>query len=366
MKKTVLISGASIAGLTMAYWMNRYGYEVTVVELAAKPRQGGSPIDVRGDALDVAERMGILDRIQQAKLATEGLEFVNARNEVQGTMLVDEIGAERPGEDIELRRDLLVSILYETAGNEIEYLFCNSIQQLVQTADEVTVTFKDGITRPFDYVFGADGVHSAVRRLVFGDEQQFTRFLGLYFTILEVDETLGRKNHGRMFSEPGKMATIYSYSNKADCILVFRSPELQYNYRDTAEQKQLVTAAFAQSAWKIPEILTTLNQAENIYFDQVCQIRMPSWSSGRVALIGDAAHCAAFPTGMGSSLAMLGATILADQLVAANGDYARAFSAYDSSFRPFVETVQETVFGGIEFLVPETAAAIDARNAMAN
>jgi 2-polyprenyl-6-methoxyphenol hydroxylase-like FAD-dependent oxidoreductase len=360
-QKTVLISGASIAGLTMAYWMNHYGYRVTLVETGASPRIGGSPIDVRGGALDTARRMGILKNIQDARLGTEGLDFVNAQNQTLSTMLVENIGPLRPGEDIELRRDDLVNILYRQTGQAVEYLFNNRIQNIVQHSTHVEVTYRDGIRRDFDFVIGADGLHSGVRKLVFGPEEQFKHPLDLYFAIFEVDDNIGKRNRGQMYNTPDTMATIYCYNKKADAVLVFRNAALTYDYRDPEAQKRIVRDAFAGGQWKVPQLLEELGRVKHFYFDQVCQIKMPCWSRGRVALIGDAAYCPGFPTGMGSTLAMQGAGILADAL-AENADHKVAFQQYEEQFRPIVDTLQATVYEGISFLLPETQEAIDRRN----
>ena len=364
-EKSVLISGASIAGLTMAYWMDYYGFKVTVVEIGAAPRRGGSPIDVRGDALDTARRMGILDAIKAAKLPTEGLKFMNAQNEVQGIMLVEEIGAIRPGDDTELRRDDLVDILYENAGSDITYKFSNRITHLAQDADKVNVTFKDETTGTFDFVIGADGIHSGVRKLVFGEEEQFTYFLNYYFSVFEVDGSLGEKHYGHMFNTPDNMATIYFYNaDAADAILAFRAPDkITINRNNIHEQKEIVIKAFDGIGWKVPQLIEELKRSETFYLDQGCQIKMPAWTKGRVALIGDAGYAPAFPTGMGSTLAMQGAKVLADAL-AEFENYEIAFNSYNERMRPVVEDLQATVYEGMAFVLPETEEKINKRNKM--
>ena len=364
-EKSVLISGASIAGLTMAYWMDYYGFKVTVVEIGAAPRRGGSPIDVRGDALDTARRMGILDAIKAAKLPTEGLKFMNAQNEVQGIMLVEEIGAIRPGDDTELRRDDLVDILYENAGSDITYKFSNRITHLAQDAEKVNVTFKDETTGTFDFVIGADGIHSGVRRLVFGEEEQFTYFLNYYFSVFEVDGSLGEKHYGHMFNTPDNMATIYFYNaDAADAILAFRAPDkITINRNNIHEQKEIVIKAFDGIGWKVPQLIEELKRSETFYLDQGCQIKMPAWTKGRVALIGDAGYAPAFPTGMGSTLAMQGAKVLADAL-AEFENYEIAFNSYNERMRPVVEDLQATVYEGMAFVLPETEEKINKRNKM--
>ncbi len=360
MNKTVLISGAGIAGLTLAYWLNRYGYKVTVIETAAGPRKGGAAIDVRGEAVGIADRMGILDKIKVKKITTS-VEFVDADNKCLATL--KNFGEDNLKQDIELNRDDLVAIIYEAANTDIEYLFNNRIKTIHQDNDKVLVTFENGEKLNFDFVFGADGVHSSVRKLVFGDETLYNHFFGAYFAILKVEETLGKLNRGKLFNLPNKLAAT---SDNGNSFVLFRSPKLNYAYRDDAAYKNILMENFAGCGWKTADILKAMTNSENLYFDEVCQIKMSSWTKGRIALIGDAAHCSGFPTGMGTSLAMQGATILANELMTANGDYNSAFSKYNSAFHPFVEAIQGTIINGLDFLVPKTEEAIKVRNAMLN
>jgi len=364
MKKSVLIAGASIAGLTMAYWMERQDYQVTVVEIGVAPRMGGSPVDVRGNALDTAKRMGILEALKRTKLQTMGLEFMNSKNELQGTMLVEDIGSLRPGDDIEIRRDDLVNILYENIKDGVEFKFSNRLKTLYECNENVTVTFNDGTEGVYDLVIGADGIHSGVRKLVFGAEEQFANFLNFYFSTFKVSDGLGKKNYGQAYNTPKNLAVIYHYNHDfADGFLTFRAnKQLRYNRHDVEEQKQIVITAFEGVGWKVPQMIEELKKPDsNFYLDQGCQIKMPNWTKGRVALIGDAAYAPAFPTGMGVTLAMLGATTLADAL-AENADYKTAFDQYETTYRPTVDALQSTVYDGIAFLLPETEEAIDARN----
>ncbi len=355
MRKTALVSGASIAGLTMAYWLNRYGFKVTVVEISAGLKLGGSPIDIRGEALDAVKRMGILEKIQEVSLITT-IEFVNAQNECVGTL--SGLGKDDSGQDIEIHRNQLIQIIREAASTDIEYLFSNTIETVDQDGEKVMVTFKDGQTRNFDFLFGADGVHSNVRKLVFGAEENFNYFCGAYFAVLNADEHIEGQNAGIMYNMPNKMAGI---SSKGNTILLFRSPKLDYDYRNTTQHKQIHTAHFSGEGWEIPDILKTMTDSDRLYFDEICQIKMSSWIKGRIALIGDAAHCAGFPTGMGSSLAIQGATILADAMVE-NDDYPTVFQKYNDTFRPVAEQAQSFVYAGLSFLLPETQEAIDNRN----
>ncbi|NSL86918.1 FAD-binding monooxygenase [Chitinophaga sp. Mgbs1] len=355
MTKRVLISGASIAGLTLAYWLNKYGYKVTVVEISKGLRRGGSPIDVRGEALNVAKEMGILEKIK-AKEFFHTDEIVNAKNETIITFSLN-AQAEYLG-DIEIQRDDLLDILYENIPtNEVDIMFENKIEKLVQYEDNVEVTFKNGSSNTFDFVFGADGTHSAVRKLVFGEEEKYSKFYGEYFAFAEAPNIKTKPNVGVLYNEPCKFAALYPFKNAVNALVVFRSPKLNWDYRNHEQHKQILKETFQNSSWKIPEILDAMLRSDNLYFDEVCQIHMPSWTQGRVALVGDAAHAASFHTGMGTSLAMQGATVLAKELYS-NDHYETAFTKYNDTYRPFVESVQAKIHRGINYLVPETEEGI--------
>lgn len=357
MQKQVLISGAGIAGLTLAYWLNRYGYKVAITEIAKTIRKGGSPIDVRGEALAVAEQMGVLQKIK-AKEFIHTDEIVNVKDE---TLVHFSINAQTEySGDIEIHREDLATILYENIPHsEVEFLFDNRIEKMLDSGDKVKVTFKTGEQRNFDFVFGADGTHSVVRKLIFGDEEQYSKFFGAYFAISETpDIKPNRANPGAlMYHEPGKMAALFPFKEATNAFLVFRSPQLKFDYRNTDQHKQILEANFSNSSWRIPEILDAMLRSDNLYFDEVCQIHMPSWTKGRVALLGDAAHTTSFPTGMGTSLAMQGATILANKLNA-NNEHQTAFMQYNESYKPYVENIQSRINRGLNWLIPETEEGI--------
>jgi 2-polyprenyl-6-methoxyphenol hydroxylase-like FAD-dependent oxidoreductase len=344
--QTILISGASIAGLTLAYWLKRHGFHVTVVELAQGPRLGGSPIDVRGQALDVAEWMGILPQIRAAQIGTDGMTFVNAEGQPVAQMDPNQFD-EKVGEDVELRRDVLINMLYDLTKENVEFLFGNTIQTLTQEAYGVDITFADGQARRFDLVLGADGLHSAVRRLTFGEEARIVHHLGLYVALLEIDRGVYGQQKNRVIfyrSPAGRTAGLSHYPDQDYAMFVFRAPKLSYDYHSLEEKKQLLINAFAEeSGWEVPNLLSIVKAANDLYFDEVSQVRMSTWSQGRVALIGDAAHCTAFLSGMGSTLAMVGASVLANELAKAQGDYQHAFAQYEQLLRPLVEPTQARV-----------------------
>jgi 2-polyprenyl-6-methoxyphenol hydroxylase-like FAD-dependent oxidoreductase len=360
MKKQVLISGASFAGLTLAYWLNKFGYGVTVVELGNELRTSGSPIDVRGEALDIAREMGIYDQIKANEFVHTD-EIVNAEDQTVATFAINTL--EEYLGDIEIHRGDLVKIIYDTIPkDEVEIIFHNSISTLIQHEDNVEVSFEKGQHKSYDFVFGADGTHSAVRNLAFGPEDEFKKFLGVYFAFAKADQIqTGRpKSTGIVYRELGKQAVIYQFKNGANAILLFRAPKLDWNYRNHDQSKQILKEYFAGNTnWKLPVILDSMLRADDLYFDEACQIHMPSWTKGRVALIGDAAYAPSFFTGMGTSLAMQGATLLAKELHA-NEDYQIAFEKYNEVFKPFVEHIQAKVTYGLKVQLPETEEELQA------
>ncbi|WP_293936172.1 FAD-dependent monooxygenase [Sphingobacterium sp. UBA5996] len=358
MKKKVLISGASFSGLTLAYWLNKFGYSVTMVELGKDLRTGGSPIDVRGEALDIAREMAIFDQIKQNEFVHTD-EVVDANDQTLATFSINSL-SEYLG-DIEIHRGDLVKIMYEIIPEkEVNIVFGDSISALVQHDDRVDVSFEKGRPQSYDFVFGADGTHSIVRKLVFGPEADFKKFLGVYFAFANVDQiqTGRHKSTGIVYRELGKQAVIYQFKHAANAILLFRAPKLDWNYRDRQQPKEILNEYFGENRnWKIPQIMEAMLQTDELYFDEACQIKMPSWTKGRVALIGDAAYAPSFFTGMGTSLAMQGATLLAKELQG-NTDYQIAFANYNARFRPFVENIQARVEHSLKIQLPETEAEL--------
>lgn len=346
----ILISGASFAGLSTAHWLVRMGHEVTIVELAPALREGGTAVDIKGNTVDIARRMGLLDDIRANRLHLERWEMKNAQDVTERAL---EIPPDR--EEFEIERTVLLHLLFATVKDRVEMIFDNSITAL---GDEVS--FAKGPPRRFDLVIGADGVHSRVRKLAFGDEARYSHFLGQYFSISIVDKLLIERDTAQMYNEPGRAVMLNAYKDKTDVIFAFATDDLL----DVREPRQLIAERFAHNGWRTKELLAEVQHASSFYFDKLCQIRMPEWSKGRVVLVGDAAYCASPAAGMGGSLAIDGAAALCDAMRAHGDDLAAAFRDYDQRFRPFIDEIQaDAVRNGLENLVPLTEAAIRARNA---
>jgi 2-polyprenyl-6-methoxyphenol hydroxylase-like FAD-dependent oxidoreductase len=356
-----LISGASIAGLTLAHWLAAYGFRPTVVERSPGLREGGNGVDVRHLAVNVAERMGIMPRIRAASADVLGMKFVDADNRATAR-----IGTQEPN-SVEIMRGDLVALLHETARDGVEYLFGDSVSGLDQDENGVTASFGHADPRRFDLVIGADGLHSNVRRLAFGPEARFIRHKDHYFAFANADAGLGEDRWVTMFNLPGKMAGIYRSGNhaQAKAYLVFRSAPLTYDHRNVEQQKRLVREAFAdRSRWRIGELLDATMADPDFYFDALAQVSMPSWSNGRVALAGDAAWCASPASGAGAELALVGAYRLAGELAAAGGDHGVAFPRYDAGVRPLVKKKQQ-IGPNVRLIVPKTAAGRRVRDGLA-
>lgn len=362
-RRTALVSGASIAGLSTAFWLNRLGYKVTVIEIANEPRTAGAAIDLRGDTVEIAKRMGIYEQLKSERLHVDLIEFKNADDVTEGSVLLNEDNSEDADDGIEIERDKFLGIIFERLKNDVEFIFNNSITSLKESEDDIQITFKIGPQRSFDLVFGCDGIHSVVRKTWFGHEAKYSYFLEAYFSITIVNKLLIKQKTMQMFNVPDKAITL-NYNGKTDIIFCFYSEkEIPYDYRDTEQQRKIILEQFAGQNWRTSELLKEVQDSKTFYFDKFCQIKMPSWTKGRVALVGDAGYCASPAAGMGASLSMNGAAALADALEKHNGNFNLAFQDYNKNLRPFIEEVQATAELNVrENFIPRTEEAIRKRN----
>jgi 2-polyprenyl-6-methoxyphenol hydroxylase-like FAD-dependent oxidoreductase len=365
--RSVLISGASIAGPALAYWLDRYGFDVTLVERADAIRSGGYPIDVRGTAIDVVERMGVLSQLRAAHVDTRKLRFADADGNPIATIAPEDLSGGVAGRDIELPRGALTSVLYDrTRDQEIRYRFDDSIDALKDDGAGVDVRFRSGAEQRFDIVIGADGMHSNTRALVFGPEAPFNRYLGFCFNLFSVPNDAGLSHEAVVCAEPGRAAGVYAVgdSHTLQAFLIFATDEPPFDsHTDVDKQRQRTAEIFSHGGWISRRLVEAMQRADDLFFDTVSQIHMPRWSSGRVALVGDAAHAPSFLSGQGSSLALVGAYVLAGEL-AAHADPADAFASYERIARPFMEANQAlAIRKGGSLLLPRTQEELDARNA---
>lgn len=359
----VLISGASFAGLSTAYWMTKLGYQVTIVEAAGSIKKGGTPVNIMGRTIDTMKRMGLFEQVVANQIIMQGSEFKNADD----VTLRQELGRQNHPEheeEYEIERDVLLNLLYEAVKGDVQFIYGDSITGLEEADNYATATFKHSPTQTFNLVFGCDGIHSVVRQLWFGPEAEFSHFLKAYFSITIVDRLLIPEFTMQMYSEPGRTVMLNAYNGKTDICLAFASEqEMVYNYRDEQQKRSLITDAFKDVGWRTPELLREVDQCITFYFDKLCQLKMPSWTKGRVALVGDAGYCPSPAAGRGGSIAIDGAAALAEAFEKYPADIEQAFLYYNQSFRPFIEEVQTGVTDfALDVLLPKTQEAIDQRN----
>ncbi|MEV4286302.1 FAD-dependent monooxygenase [Nonomuraea bangladeshensis] len=361
-RRKVLVSGASIAGPTLAFWLNRHGYDVTVVEKAGTIRAGGYPIDVRGTALEVVRRMGILPRLRDAHIDLRRLTFLNEDGGEVASVHPHNVTGGVAGHDLEVRRGDLTEALYAAVRDDVEFVFNDCIETLDQSGDGVDVILRGGGSRRFDMVLGAEGMHSRTREMVFGPEEPFHRYLGYCFAVFTMRNTFGLSHETVMWNTPGRAAALYATGDDdVHAFLTFARPEPPFDaFPNPEAQRKLVASVFADAGWEVPGMLAAMRDADDVFFDAVAQIRMPRWSSGRVAVVGDAAYAPSFLTGQGTSLALVGAYMLAHSL--ADRDHAAGFATYEQDTREFVNLNQGLVGEGGATLFPATAEALRQRN----
>ncbi|MEV6343921.1 FAD-dependent monooxygenase [Actinoplanes sp. NPDC051851] len=358
----VLISGASIAGPALAYWLGVHGHRPTIVEIASALRPGGSAVDFRGELhLGVLRRMGVLDELRAVETHGKAMRFVDENGARQM-----EWPAEMAGGDLEVAREDLARVLCAAGADHTEYLFGDRITAMTEHAGGVDVTFASGTERTFDLVIGADGVHSGVRRIAFGPESSFVKHLGYYVAGWEVPNRWGLSPDLVMHNLPGRMIGVsadHRDPSRAGVTVAFASPALTYDRHDPAAQHEIIRDRLGGMGWMAPELLADISPA--MYFDQICRVDVPGWGRGRVALVGDAA-CGATLGGQGTGTAVVCAYVLAGELARAGGDHRTAFAAYERRIGRFARGTQKGGDTTGAFLAPKTARGIRLRNTLNN
>ncbi|ALI24983.1 Oxidoreductase [Mycolicibacterium fortuitum] len=356
----VLISGASIAGPVLAYWLSRHGFDVTVVERSPALRKtGGHAVDLFRPAMEISERMGVLPDIEAHATGTTRM-FIHRPGSSRPARLdyVKLIGA-MSDRHVEIMRDDLSEIYYRAGRDDVEYLFGDTITSISADGD---VTFEHSPPRRFDVVVGADGLHSGVRRLTFGDNVAES-FLGGYLSVVSVPKDLARDGEMTGYLKPGHMAGIYTadHLDDARAVFIFRPTQpLDYDYRDVDRQKAQLHAAFEHTSPEVDRWLEEIPRTPTFYFDAITQLQMRTWSRGRVTLVGDAGYCPGPAVGGSTSLAVYGAYVLAAEMVRAGDDHAAAFAAYERTLLPRVEGSRKLAAVNAKTVVPMSGWGIRA------
>jgi 2-polyprenyl-6-methoxyphenol hydroxylase-like FAD-dependent oxidoreductase len=332
--KHVLISGASVAGPALAHWLHHHGMRSTIVERADAVRPGGLAVDFRGTAMRVLDQMGILDELRAHATHSGDATIVDADGTPIATM---------PGEifagDLEVLKTDLTRILYDLTKNDTEYVFGDSITALTQDAAGVHVEFERSAAKTYDLVVGADGLHSRVRTLAFGPKDTFTHPMGYAFATFSTDNFLGLEYSGLSHVAGDRSVNVFASKHNTEARVMFMFPA-QDVPRNREAQQEAVRAAFGQVGWRAQDLLAAMTEAPDFYFDELSQITMPTWSRGRVALLGDAGYCSSPMSGRGTSQALLGAYVLAGEL-STQDTHEQAFAAYERALRDYVTANQD-------------------------
>jgi 2-polyprenyl-6-methoxyphenol hydroxylase-like FAD-dependent oxidoreductase len=340
----VLISGGGIAGPSLACWLTRHGHAVTIVEQARELRTGGQAVDFRGPALTVLEKMGLLEQVRTAATSMGPLALVDA-----GGREIGRLPAEVVSGEVEIHWGTLTRILYEAVRDDVNYRFGVRITALDDDGRRVDVTFSDGSTGSWDLVIAADGLHSGARRLVFGPEENYVTQLGQCFGFFDVENRLRLDHCGMAYIDAGRTAALQGIDpdQPARASFFLSDPRLEFDYRDTEGNKRLFARRYAEMGWEVPHLLEGLAAAPEVYFDSIAQVHLDSYARGRICLTGDAAWCASPRSGMGTTLAVVGAYVLAQELHRGGGDYAAAFERYQRLLEPYVARCQQSAIDAV-------------------
>jgi 2-polyprenyl-6-methoxyphenol hydroxylase-like FAD-dependent oxidoreductase len=346
---TVLIVGAGIAGPALAFWLRRYGFRPTVVERAPRLRRGGHAVDLRGVSRQVADRMGVLDAVRAARLVTVDVTLVDRDGTPVETMRADDFGGDGQLSDLEVLRSDLVGILHDATAADVEYRFGAQIVAIVPGTDGVEVAFATGARERYDLVVGADGQHSQVRRLVFGELPGALRPMGVHAAWWHTANHLGLQDRALDHADGDRMAGIRPVDGNRSAIayLAFPSDGVPPGPYGTEEALQIVRERSAGMGWEVPRLVAAIDPASDLFLDSFSQVVLDRWAEGRVALLGDAGFCPSPLSGQGTALALVGAYVLAGAL-AGDGDPAAAFAAYERALRPWVERTQALARDGAD------------------
>lgn len=357
--RSVLVSGAGIAGATVAYWLARTGWQVTVVEKAVEASSSGNPVDVRGEAASVVHQMGLWSRLQERATGVTRLVVVDGaggRRAVVGTRRTPD-----PAAEVEVVRADLAGTLLEAVRRDVELVEGDSVVELAQDEDGVDVRLASAGPRRFDLVVGADGLHSGVRGIAFGPEESFARPFGMFVGTMRTALDGGDPREVRLYNRPGISLSVHPAAGHPLAAFIFRSRQA-HDRSDPQARRRLVQAAYSGQGWVSDDAVAEWLAADDVYFDAVTRVTLPTWTQGRVTLLGDAADCISL-LGEGSSNAIVAAKTLSDALGAHPEDHRAALAAYEATHRHRLRTVHRRAGAGAHFLVPGTRIGLAVRDA---
>ena len=347
MARRILVTGASIAGTATAWLLGRRGFDVTVVERAPAFRDGGQNVDVRGVGREVLRRMGLERAALDGGTGEEGTAWVDAQGRIVSQVLTDAQSGDGPTAEMEILRGDLARLLYEPARAHAAFRFGDRVERIEQCADAAAVDFASGRTERYDAVIVAEGVGSSTRERVFPGENR-PRWMNLTIAYFTIPRVATDDRMWRWYNAPGGRSVSLrpDRHGTARAMLMLQQPPGGEQEWDADRQKAYLRGRFADAGWEAPRVLAAMADTDDFYFDVLRQVRMPRLSRGRVVLTGDAAWCATPIGGIGTTLAVTGAYVLAAEL-ARSEDLAGAFDAYARAMRPMAERAH-----GVPRIVP--------------
>jgi 2-polyprenyl-6-methoxyphenol hydroxylase-like FAD-dependent oxidoreductase len=364
-RESVLISGAGIAGPALAYWLQRRGFEPVLIERAAQFHEGGYMIDFWGVGYDVAERMDLIPRLRDAGYLIDQVKFVDERGRTRSGFAAEVLRRTFGNRFFSLPRGDLARAIFDTISEKIETIFGDSIAAIHEDPAGLDVQFEHGQARRFDLVAGCDGLHSAVREIAWGPEKEFERHLGYYCaSFLTTNYPHREERTYTSYAEPGRQISRYALrGGRTAFLFIFAREQPLARHPEHASAKAILQGVFASDHWnEVAEILERLETCGDLYFDSVSQIRLQTWSKGRVVLVGDAAYCPSLLAGEGAGLALAGAYLLAGELQRASGNHLLAYRAYEERFRNFTDRKQRSAQQFASSFTPKTRLGLFVRD----
>jgi 2-polyprenyl-6-methoxyphenol hydroxylase-like FAD-dependent oxidoreductase len=362
---SVLISGASIAGLTLAYWLRESGFAVTVIERSPGFRPGGQAVDLRGVAVEVVDRMGLAPALKERRLPAQGMTMLGVSGEeLSRTDTMTLTGGIFADDEIEVLRDDLVGLLVQGIAAGVEFIFSDTVVTVREDEGGVAITTLSGRHRRFDLLVGADGMYSNIRQICFGPHPKYFRPTGMCVVNFTTPNILGLDAWQFACWEGDVRYIVYPARENRELrvFLLFGTDNGGNGLRDPGTQRRIAVEHCGALSWRMPELVSPLMTTDDFYFGEVGQIKMNRWWGGRIALTGDAAYCPSPLTGQGSSLAVIGAYVLAAELRRFPGDHRQAFERYDDRMRPFVE-INQQLLRQLDTTEPDFAPIAQVKNA---
>jgi 2-polyprenyl-6-methoxyphenol hydroxylase-like FAD-dependent oxidoreductase len=364
-RNLVLVSGAGIAGPTLAYWLTKRGFEPVLLERAPRFRQGGYMIDFWGVGFDVAQRMQLIPRLRDVGYLIDQVKFIDERGRTRSGFDARILRRTLGNRFFSLPRGDLANTIFDTVADKIESIFGDNITAISEEPAGVEVQFEHGRARRFDLIAGCDGLHSGTRRIAWGPGRKFQKYLGYYCASFVTTNYPHREESAyTSYAEPGRSISRYALRGGYTAFLfIFAREQPLKENPGLPDAKAMLRNRFEHDRWiEVPEILQRLEACDDLYFDSVSQVRMPAWSMGRVVLVGDAGYCPSLLAGEGAGFAMAGAYILAGELQRANGNHTAAYRAYERCLRNFIERKQQSAQQFATSFTPKTRLGLFVRD----